>query len=144
MITPYLDGEYKIIQPSEVAEISRPEFDTRGRRSEEEYRQLLEDSQEYFKLYVANPNNKQYYIYEDCDAATVYIHNAVTVKKINGKYVMASNGRHRLYVAKKYNLPLLVCVRGVDTEDFDLSSGNNNYRWTCIKRFFMNLIEKIK
>ena len=37
--------------------------------------------------------------------------DCVTVEEQDGKYVISSNGGHRLYVAKKHGLKLLVKVR---------------------------------
>lgn len=113
MIIPYSNKEYRLINPTEIDDIDKPEFGKYNRRTELEYKQLLEDSQEYFCKYVENPNNNSFWIYKHVNAAYLYIDigHAITVcKKENGKYIVASNGRHRLYVAKKYELPVLVCV----------------------------------
>ena len=113
MIKPYSNYVYRVINPTEIEHIDKPEFGKYNRRTEKEYKQLLVDSQEYFCRYIKNPSNNSYWIYEDVDAAYLYIdiEHAITVfKSKNGKYIMASNGRHRLYVAKKNKLPVLVCV----------------------------------
>ena len=115
MITKCSEGKYILIQPSQIEKIQKPEFGTWRRETELEYKQLIEDSQEYFRKYLENPSNESYYIYEHCDAAYVFVDiaNVITVgKNANGKYEMAYNGRHRLYVARKYKLPLLVCCVG--------------------------------
>lgn len=41
-----------------------------------------------------------------------------TVKKLDGTYIVASNGRHRMYVARKYGLKLLVHVAGEELPVF--------------------------
>lgn len=112
MVSPYKNKDYLLIQPSEIGETKIPEFGVHGRPKEEQYRKLLEDSQIYFQKYLEKPANESFYLNEDCDAATVFLDfaNAVTVRKQkDGKYYVTSNGYHRMYIAKKYNLPLLVC-----------------------------------
>ena len=141
MIRPYLDKKYILIDPSKIADIAPPEFGIGGRRSEEEYIQLIKDSQEYFKRYIENPNEHSFWIYERCDAAALYINmcNAITVKKINNKYKVVFNGRHRLYVAKKYNLPILVCCfREDDSSVFEIDFRRRSYFWINLKRSIMN------
>lgn len=115
MITPYSSKQYILIYPNEIGKVEKPPFGKYGRETEQEYRKLLEDSQEYFQQYINNPSTKSFFISDSCDAACLYLDlsQAVTVvKNKKGKYEVNSNGHHRMYVAKKYKLPLLVCYFG--------------------------------
>lgn len=110
----YNGKEYIVIQSWEIAKIEKPEFGEFGRETEERYRELVKNSQEYFKWYVRTKSDAPYYLNERTDCAYLYldIAHAITVSQMrNAKYGICSNGRHRLYVAKKYRMPLLVCCQ---------------------------------
>ena len=110
----YRGKEYIVIQPWEIAKIEKPELGEFGRETEEQYRELVKNSQEYFKWYVRTKSDAPYYLNEEIDCAYLYldIAHAITVGKMrNAKYGICSTGRHRLYVARKYRMPLLVCCQ---------------------------------
>lgn len=113
MIRTYTNGKYILLKPEQIGKIEKPRFQKRGQAySEDAYRHILEASQEYFRQYISHPSTDSFYISNNIDAAALYldIGNAVTVvKDKNGKYVVDFNGNHRMYIAKKYRLPILVC-----------------------------------
>lgn len=110
-------------------------YGTSGRKTEEEYRQLVEDSQSYFDG-IQNGTIKptdDYFIYAPeyylehgfateiavikndsttgINARLLYIEDPVKVKAISDGYIFKSHdGRHRYAVAQKYKLNLLVDV----------------------------------
>lgn len=138
MIRPYPNYKYIIIQPSEIGRLEKPEFGTGRRGTELEYKKLIEDSQEFFQRYIENPTTDSFYIEEKKDAAYIFVDiaNAITVGKNEyGQYEMDSNGRHRLYVAKKYKLPLLVCCTG---------EGQSCNKVSLIQRIFKSLIKVVQ
>jgi hypothetical protein len=111
-----------------------------NRRSEQDYKQLLEDSKNFFHAYAEGTldiDPRYYYIYGNAETekclgargrytgnkgiiehpssdvfqANFYINNPVDVVKTKDGFLFdGSDGRHRFYVAKKYNLDLLVRV----------------------------------
>lgn len=106
-----------------------------GRKTEEEYKQLLIDSQMYFDG-IEDGSIKMtdnYYIYApelylklgiatdiavitkdsacSVNARILYMENPIKVKQFEEGYFFASSdGRHRYSVAQKYNLKLLVDI----------------------------------
>ena len=110
-------------------------YGTSGRKTEEEYRQLVEDSQSYFDGILSGTikPTDNYFIYAPAyylehgfateiavikndsttaiNARLLYIEKPVKVKAISDGYIFQSNdGRHRYAVAQKYQLNLLVDV----------------------------------
>lgn len=108
-------------------------YGAHGKLTEDEYRQLLTDSQEYFEGIDNGTIDKEsnYFIHApeshlehdkaydiaavtkdrtDCvDARWIYIKNPIKVIRIEDGYMYkGSDGRHRYAVAQKYNLRLLV------------------------------------
>ena len=106
-----------------------------GRRTEEEYRRLLEDSQSYFNGIADGTIDKteNYYIYAPQDFLTLgiatgiaksiigmedlfnarklYVDEPICVKECDKGYAYSGdNGRHRFAIAQKYGLRLLVNV----------------------------------
>lgn len=104
------NGTYRVIRPDQIAPLPDPGFPWGFNRTEEDFRVFLEHCQTWFANYPNNPPEKSYvdganlsYVFEDSDRdITVY-------QDGNGQYVVHSNGRHRMYVARKYGLSLLVC-----------------------------------
>jgi hypothetical protein len=114
-------------------------FDSK-RKSEQDYKRLLEDSQNFFHAYADGTlaiDPRYYYIYGNSDTekyldarehftgnkgviehisddvfqADFYIKNPVDVVKTDDGFAFnGEDGRHRFFVAKKYNLDLLVRV----------------------------------
>ena len=114
-------------------------FDSK-RKSEQDYKKLLEDSKEFFHAYAdgtLDVDPRYYYIYgnlntekildarehftgskgviehvsDDVFQADFYISNPVNVVRTDDGFAFSGeDGRHRFYVAKKYNLDLLVQV----------------------------------
>lgn len=107
----YTSGTYRVIRPDQIAPIPDPGFPWSFDRTEEDFRVFLEKCQSWFADYPNNSPEKTFmdgtnlsYVFED-------VAHAITVHQDgNGKYVVDSNGRHRMYVARKYGLSLLVCV----------------------------------
>lgn len=124
MFADMIKSLFKVIYPEEMADVELPPFGGRY-RLEKEYKEYLEKSQPLFDEFektgrivevdalVGKPmvglsdeeewllNFEHIMMGPDC----------VTVEEQGGKYVISSNGGHRLYVAKKYGLKLLVKVR---------------------------------
>ncbi len=110
------------------------------RRSEQEYKKLIEDSKEFFHAYAdgtLDVDPRYYFIYGNSETekyldarghftgskgviehisdnvfqADFHISNPVDVVRTDDGFVFSgADGRHRFYVAKKYNLDLLVRV----------------------------------
>lgn len=99
---------YRVIGADEIAPLPNPGFPVGG-RTEEDFRAFLSDCQEWIKAYPAGgtvwvDGADLSYVYED-------VAQAVTVhRQANGQYTVATNGRHRMYICRKYGLSLLVCV----------------------------------
>ncbi len=115
-------------------------FDSK-RKSEQDYKRLLEDSKKFFHAYAEGTLDidlRYYYIYGNASTkklldglesrtgikgviehfsvdtfrADFYINNPVDVVKTDDGFVFdGEDGRHRFFVAKKYNLDLLVRVK---------------------------------
>lgn len=127
-----------------------------GRKTEEEYKKLLEDSQNYFDGIEDGSikTTDDYYIYapdyyrmqgnatdiavvtndkvNGVNARILYMEDPIKVKPCKGGYIFASgDGRHRYAVAQKYDLKLLVDVL-MDESD------------TQIKREKVSIFGKIK
>ena len=101
-------GEYIVISASEIADIEIDDFGINGRHSEYDYKELLEKYQYIFNTF---DSDKSYADMDEFYSLFLDSGGAITVcKGKNGLYEYASNGRHRLYVAKKYNLSVLVCL----------------------------------
>lgn len=111
MIKVYSDYEYRIIHSNEISFMRNPGFPWKG-NSEKDFVNFMKQSQQYFKEWEQTKSNASYKV-GNVDFAYVYldIGRCVCVeRKKNGKYIVASEGRHRLYVAKKYKFDILVCV----------------------------------
>lgn len=132
-------------------------YNTSGRKTEEEYMQLIIDSQEYFEKIRAGciSVEEDYFIYAPQEYINVgitkaekvsniresgcavngrilYCKNPIRVeKRKKGYYFAGTDGRHRFIVAQKYKLNLLVDV----VEESSNNAVRNNGVW---KRFFKN------
>lgn len=106
--------KYVCIQGNEIEEIydiSDEHFWKTKGRTEHEYKEFVEASQDFFIKFAAGIDCDGYKI-NGADANYVYVHigNCIMVRKNGDKYICTSNGRHRCAVAKKYNLKLLVRI----------------------------------
>lgn len=118
---------FKVIEPSEILYDSQiPKFDLCGRRSEKEYMDYIKSVQYLIEEYrnTGKIHSIEYTSFDDIkkyreeqeilDAFRdnfLSIGKSITVEKTcTGQYKVVSNGYHRMYVAKKYGLKLLVRV----------------------------------
>lgn len=133
---PYSRGKYIVIDASDIADMPDPGFPWKS-GSLEQYGSFIEDCQEFFRRFregedyssLPNASNLEY----------IFVHCGLCVSVLEddeGKYVCCSNGRHRLYAAKQYNLPILVCLLGHAAPKVDMAN-DEKYRiskWRRIKR----------
>lgn len=115
-----------VIKPDEIAEMDAPMFGKSHYGKELEYKTYLECIQplveeyertgrihtlEYNSFADIKKNQEERKILDNFNYSFLNCANWVDVeKRISGKYRVCSNGRHRMYVAKKYGLKLLVHV----------------------------------
>lgn len=111
MINSYDNTEYIVIKGKELCRVKKDFHFWKGRHSQKEFKRLVKNSQQFFTDFQLGKDCSGYQV-EGLDAMSLYvdISNAVTVNRTPKGYEIASNGRHRAYVAKKYKLNLLVCV----------------------------------
>ena len=119
-----IKSQFRVIYPEEMADAEIPPYGGRY-RLEMEYKDFIERSQPLFDEYeqtgrihevealIGKPmvglSDKEEWLldFEHCMLGP----DCVTFEEHDGKYVISSNGSHRLFVAKKYGLKLLVKVR---------------------------------
>ena len=109
-------GKYILVYPQEIADIPDPGFPWKG-YSEEDYKNFLSDErvQKYITGYdVSDPAYDKSFAVGKADLHYVFIDTtqAMGVMKSPDGYVYGTNGRHRLYIAKKYNLLVLALYQG--------------------------------
>lgn len=102
------DYPYVVISAEQIAPLPNPGFPAGG-RSEEDFRGFLAKCQEWFLAYPHGGTDwvdgaDLSYVYEDM-AQAVTVH-----QNEDGTYSVATNGRHRMYICRKYGLSMLVCV----------------------------------
>ncbi|MCR5105465.1 MAG: hypothetical protein K6B68_13610 [Eubacterium sp.] len=117
-------SELRIILPEEMPDTGIPPFGGRY-HYEDEYREYLEKSQPLFDEFertgkiaevealkgrpmVGLTSEEEWLL---CFEHVMMRADCVTVEEQDGRYIISSNGRHRMYVAKKYGLKLLVRFR---------------------------------
>lgn len=113
----------KVISASEIADMEEPPFNQSKWSSKESYRLYLESVQSIIEEYEKNGKlpeitlNEEIAHPEECKKLVNFRYNFLDFasyidveKTIDGKYKVCCNGRHRMYVAKKYGLKLLVHV----------------------------------
>lgn len=116
----------KVITAYEISPMKEPPFALADWASEEEYRAYLEDVQPLIKEYETQGkiHDLVYETFEDIDRNRNEQHKInqfkwsflnsaewINVEKtMEGTYKVVTNGRHRMYVAKKYFLNLIVHV----------------------------------
>ncbi len=115
--------EFIVLDPEEIPEIEKPPFGNGRYRKEEEYLDYLLEGQIYFEEYaetgriaqieklIGKPNAG---LSEQNEWLLNFEHNflgpdCITVEIQDGTYVLSSNGRHRMYVAKRNGLPSQQC-----------------------------------
>lgn len=134
---------FKVISPEEIQEMDEPPFNEGQWSSEEEYKEFMERMQPLFDEYDCNGkiHTVEFKTIEDITRyrdewrrlnnfnaqflqSGQYIN---VVKNPDGTYKVASNGRHRLYVAKKYGLRVLVHVAEERTikKEFEIPTDSN-------------------
>lgn len=121
---------YEVIDPNRILLSEKPEFDTYRRHSEKEYKEFLVKAQPFIDEFLStgkihnplNDNitdlNKEQAIKRLNKEREINIFKnsllegeSISVRKTkDGKYTICGNGRHRLYVAKKHKIRLLVHV----------------------------------
>jgi hypothetical protein len=116
----------QVIEASEIVEMEAPPFNQAQWKDESDYKSYLESVQPLIEEYerTGSIHNLEYNSFNDIERNRDEQHNLkhfrdsfmdagqwISVEKsIDGKYRVVSNGRHRMYVAKKYGLKLLVHV----------------------------------
>lgn len=136
-------------------------YNTSGRKTEDEYKQLIIDSQEYFEKIKLGfiSVEEDYFIYAPqeyinsgvitaekvsniresggaVNGMLLYCTNPIRVeKRRKGYYFASTDGRHRFIVAQKYKLNLLVDV-------VDKSPNNLIRNESFLKRLFTKLFGK--
>ena len=117
----YNIDSYIVLRPDQIADIDNPGFPWKG-RSEEDFVEFVRLSQPFINesLNVKKISgsimldNSGYKGTDEVDLDYIWfdISRCVTVREnMPGVYTCASNGRHRLYVAKKYGYKIIACVR---------------------------------
>lgn len=117
---------FKVIAGTEIEEMEPVTFGDNGKMTELQYRELLEDNQSIFDEYDrtgALPEIK-YESFEDIDRLapewkrlndfkTEFMEVGTRIeveKRISGKYKVTTNGKHRLFIAQKYKMKVMVHV----------------------------------
>lgn len=118
-------SSYFVINSMEIGDMETPVFG--GRYAEEsDYRKLLEDMQKLFDEFETTETVKapeydhiddislkrdDQACYDNFMRTFISTANRVTVRKsFDGRFYPVTDGIHRLYVARKYGLKILVCV----------------------------------
>ena len=111
-----------VINGNEIAEMDEPPFDEGKWGKEEMYKSLLIEMQPLFEeyrrtgtlesAYPLNGTKEDIALYNQKQKCiSLFVSSYIqTVKTKDQKYKVASDGRHRLFVAKKYSLDILVHV----------------------------------
>ena len=130
-----MERYFTLIMPDQIRRMKRPEFGSHGRLTIREYRKELQRFQPWFEEYsrfgtirefADLDKHKDRFLDPDPEVRRVesmkwmrrdhfeccFLEKAcITVMKHkDGTYSVLTNGRHRLYAAKRFRLPVLVCV----------------------------------
>lgn len=116
----------KVINPDEIGFVEPPPFDQSHYGSEIEYKRYLESVQplieeyestgsihhlKYDSLECVKKNLNEQQKLNDFKSSFLSCGNWInTEKTLNSKFIVCTNGRHRMYVAKKYGLRLIIHV----------------------------------
>ncbi len=114
-------ASFFLLDPGRIGDIPEPSF-APPRYPEASHLALLQLLQPWFTAAVNNPakfaarlpldENEYTLDGESVDPYVAYVDYCVSVRlDATGKYIVNSDGTHRLYVAKKYGLPILVSDR---------------------------------
>lgn len=117
---------FVVIEPKEIKSLKKPPFEQGAYGSESDYRRYLEEVQPLFDEYESTGNihtisyasmdeisekRDEKRFLDNFRVSFLDCSQYVNVgRTLDGRYTVVSNGRHRMYVAKKYNLRLLVHV----------------------------------
>jgi hypothetical protein len=124
----------QVIEASEIAELEAPPFNQAQWKDESDYKAYLESVQplieefertgsihtlEYNSLDDIERNREEQHTLDVFRYSFMDVGQWIGVEKsIEGLYRVVSNGRHRMYVARKYGLKLLVHV-SQEVREFD-------------------------
>lgn len=118
-------GYFTVIKPEEIGNVKEiKDFECSNRWKEEDYKNYLESVQQLITNYekiedVDTINDKKFYV------DFFNFSNRITVTKTKyGKYEVTDNGHHRMFIAKKYGLKLIVYVE--QEEPYDTEEQKNN------------------
>lgn len=117
----------QVIEASEIAKMKAPPFNISHWKDKSDFKGYLESIQYLIEEYktTGSIHDLDYNSFEDIEQLRkeksilenfkycfMGVGERIDVERsfIDGKYRVLSNGRHRMYVAKKYNLKLLVYV----------------------------------
>lgn len=114
-----------VLRPDEIPNIDYPGFGGTRRKTQAEYLDYVQKGQVYFDEYErtghiaalkALKRKSLVGLSEHDEWLLAFEHNflgpdCASVEIEKGEYVLSSNGSHRMYVAKKYGLKLLVKLR---------------------------------
>lgn len=114
-------NHYCVIEPTSIRELEVPEFGIGKWATEEEYLTHLRSMQAVFDEYAIKksissivkqlPENEQFSFRKNFYGSYIEAGDSIRVKKHqDGTYSLLGNGTHRLYVARKYKLRILVHV----------------------------------
>ncbi|MCR5608111.1 MAG: hypothetical protein K6G26_03530, partial [Lachnospiraceae bacterium] len=115
---------------TEIDDIEKPLFGEGKRGTEESYKNYLESVQslileyeENYKIHEIHSNTMKE-VFENMSEKiflNAFKDNFLSAngrigvkKKSSGKYTVSTNGYHRMYVAKKYGLKLLVYIESIE------------------------------
>ena len=117
---------FEVITPEKMVVEDKISFDKYGKASEERYRRFLEKDQPIINAYEKNQDMEglieDHEFYEHFRAffdPDCWINVA---KFSDNKYIVTTNGNHRMYVAQKYGLKLIVHVgeeRNIPSDDYN-------------------------
>lgn len=111
-----------VISSVEIGDMPEPPFSQGKYGAEEEYKKLLDTMQPLFAEYKENGKIDTTYPIQGSQAdfdmynlkhkcVSLFIDSPInTIKTKDNHYVVASDGRHRMYAAKKYGFSILIHV----------------------------------
>lgn len=110
--------EYITINPEEIAELDKPPFPYKG-LEESDYIDFLSKTEflvDYYKNNQDLPpaeNDEMQHLINSFYSSFLNVRFHINVNRmIDGSYKVASNGRHRMYIARKHGYKLLVHLGG--------------------------------
>lgn len=114
-----------VIEPASIRELDTPDFGIGGQYTEEEYLSYLTMMQPVFEEYMRSgsidsyvlqlPKEEQFSFRVNFYANFTGAGDSVRVRRHkDGTYSLLGNGWHRLFIARKHDLKLLVYVKETD------------------------------